>query len=130
MITMAKLNLVNQRKIGIKDCELEKLLIKLKYRESIGADMNSPQFNIVVLKCALNELTDFDQRRLGALILPTQDEVVALAKKLSILNGDAAELSKGKILSLLYDELRRWTLDCSFQIGPVLIVEEPFTGSS
>ncbi|XP_020270181.1 uncharacterized protein LOC109845347 isoform X2 [Asparagus officinalis] len=68
-----------------------------------------------------------DQRRLGAIILPTQDEVVALAKKLSILNGDAAELSKEKILNLLYDELRRWTIDCSFQIGPVLIVDEPFT---
>ncbi|ONK72558.1 uncharacterized protein A4U43_C04F20670 [Asparagus officinalis] len=68
-----------------------------------------------------------DQRRLGALILPNQDEVVALAKKLSNLNGDAAELSKEKILGLLYDELRRWTSDCSFQIGPVLIVDEPFT---
>ncbi|XP_020270182.1 uncharacterized protein LOC109845347 isoform X3 [Asparagus officinalis] len=75
----------------------------------------------------VHELYIKDQRRLGAIILPTQDEVVALAKKLSILNGDAAELSKEKILNLLYDELRRWTIDCSFQIGPVLIVDEPFT---
>ncbi|ONK66502.1 uncharacterized protein A4U43_C06F8860 [Asparagus officinalis] len=60
----------------------------------------------------VHELYIKDQRRLGAIILPTQDEVVALAKKLSILNGDAAELSKEKILNLLYDELRRWVFRC------------------
>lgn len=68
-----------------------------------------------------------DQRRLGALIFPNQDEVLTVAKKLSILNGDDIELSKEKMMSLLYNELRIWTAGCSFQIGPILIVDEPFT---
>ncbi|KAL7175638.1 hypothetical protein ACSBR2_029269 [Camellia fascicularis] len=29
--------------------------------------------------------------------------------------------------SLLYEELRKWTSGCSFQIGPILLVDEPFT---
>ncbi|KAI5350793.1 hypothetical protein L3X38_003684 [Prunus dulcis] len=51
-----------------------------------------------------------DQRRLGAIIVPNK--------------GD---LSKDKMTSLLYEELRKWTSGCSFQIGPILIVDEPFT---
>lgn len=30
-------------------------------------------------------------------------------------------------MSLLYAELRTWMAGCSFQIGPILVVDEPFT---
>ncbi|OVA20421.1 AMP-dependent synthetase/ligase [Macleaya cordata] len=68
-----------------------------------------------------------DQRRLGALIVPNKEELLAVAKKLSILDDDASELSKEKMTNLLHVELRTWTMGCSFQIGPILVVEEPFT---
>lgn len=68
-----------------------------------------------------------DQRRLGALIFPNKDELLAVAKKLSIKSDDSIELSQEKIMSLLYEEVRKWTSGCSFQIGPILVVEEPFT---
>ncbi|KAF5189369.1 Long-chain-fatty-acid--coa ligase [Thalictrum thalictroides] len=68
-----------------------------------------------------------DQRRLGAVIVPNKEELVAVAKKLSLLNDDVAELSQEKITSLLDKEVRNWTSECSFQIGPILVVEEPFT---
>ncbi|KAI5653785.1 hypothetical protein M9H77_30972 [Catharanthus roseus] len=68
-----------------------------------------------------------DQRRLGAVIVPNKEEVILEAKKLSILDSDASEISKEKLTSLLYEELRRWTSECSFQVGPILIVDEPFT---
>ncbi|EEC76517.1 hypothetical protein OsI_14303 [Oryza sativa Indica Group] len=67
-----------------------------------------------------------DKRRIGALIVPNYDEVLATAKRKSILDG-SNELAKDKVLNLLYDELRTWMVDCSFQIGPILIVDEPFT---
>ncbi|KAJ1693316.1 hypothetical protein LUZ63_010014 [Rhynchospora breviuscula] len=54
-----------------------------------------------------------DQRRLGAIIVPNKDEKM--------------EMPKEKLLNLLYDEVRTWTAGCSFQIGPILIVDEPFT---
>ncbi|XP_059650964.1 probable acyl-activating enzyme 16, chloroplastic isoform X2 [Cornus florida] len=68
-----------------------------------------------------------DQRRLGAIIVPSKEEILMKAKRLSILDADASELSKEKMTSLLYEELRKWTSDCSFQIGPILVVDEPFT---
>ncbi|KAL3506492.1 hypothetical protein ACH5RR_031874 [Cinchona calisaya] len=68
-----------------------------------------------------------DQRRLGAIIVPNKEEVILAAKKLSILDSDASEISKEKMTSLLYEELRRWTSECPFQVGPILIAEEPFT---
>lgn len=67
-----------------------------------------------------------DQRRLGALIVPNKDEVLAIAKKLSIIDGNS-ELSKDKMMRLVYNEVKTWTAGCSFQIGPILIVDEPFT---
>uniref|UniRef100_A0A0D9W1B6 4-coumarate--CoA ligase n=1 Tax=Leersia perrieri TaxID=77586 RepID=A0A0D9W1B6_9ORYZ len=67
-----------------------------------------------------------DKRRLGAIIVPNYDEVLVTAKRKSILDGND-ELGKDNVLNLLYDELRTWTADCSFQIGPILIVDEPFT---
>ncbi|XP_062165032.1 probable acyl-activating enzyme 16, chloroplastic isoform X2 [Alnus glutinosa] len=68
-----------------------------------------------------------DQRRLGAIIVPNKEEVLLAAKELSILDANASDLSKEKMTSLLYKELRTWTLQFSFQIGPILVVEEPFT---
>lgn len=67
-----------------------------------------------------------DQRRLGAIIVPNKEEVLVAAKELSILDTNS-ELSKDKMTRLLYEDLRAWTSDCSFQIGPILIVDEPFT---
>ncbi|KAH8483952.1 hypothetical protein H0E87_028391 [Populus deltoides] len=68
-----------------------------------------------------------DQRRLGAIVVPNKDEVLEAAKKWSIVDPDATELSKKQITSLLNEELRKWTSGCSFQIGPILVIDEPFT---
>ncbi|KAL6641560.1 hypothetical protein ACP70R_019741 [Stipagrostis hirtigluma subsp. patula] len=67
-----------------------------------------------------------DQRRLGAIIVPNRDEVLAEAKRKSI-PDENGELAKDKVMNLLYDELKAWTAHCSFRIGPILIVDEPFT---
>ncbi|CAH8306607.1 unnamed protein product [Eruca vesicaria subsp. sativa] len=61
-----------------------------------------------------------DRRRLGAIIIPNKEE----AEKL---DPGTSKNSKEKIKSLVYEELRKWTSECSFQVGPVLIVDEPFT---
>ncbi|XP_011045809.1 PREDICTED: probable acyl-activating enzyme 16, chloroplastic [Populus euphratica] len=68
-----------------------------------------------------------DQRRLGAIVVPNKEEVLEVAKKLSIVDADATELSKKQIASLLDKELRKWTSEASFQIGPVLVIDESFT---
>uniref|UniRef100_A0A7C9AJY9 Long-chain-fatty-acid--[acyl-carrier-protein] ligase n=2 Tax=Opuntia streptacantha TaxID=393608 RepID=A0A7C9AJY9_OPUST len=68
-----------------------------------------------------------DQRRLGAVVVPNKEEALKAAKKLSIVDPDATELSKEALTNLLYEELRIWTSKCSFQVGPILIVDEPFT---
>jgi long-chain acyl-CoA synthetase len=49
-----------------------------------------------------------DQRRLGAIIVPNKEEVLLAAKELSILDANASDLSKEKMTSLLYKELRTW----------------------
>ncbi|GAB2227863.1 hypothetical protein Drorol1_Dr00009690 [Drosera rotundifolia] len=64
-----------------------------------------------------------DQRRLGAIIVPNKEEALLEAKKYT----DASELDRETLTSLMQLELRTWTADCSFQIGPILIVDEPFT---
>ncbi|XP_078169638.1 AMP-dependent synthetase and ligase family protein isoform X1 [Carex rostrata] len=62
-----------------------------------------------------------DQRRLGAIIVPNNDEVrsVLLEKK--------EEPTKENVRNLLYGEVRTWTAGCAFQIGPILIIDESFT---
>ncbi|WVZ61259.1 hypothetical protein U9M48_011162 [Paspalum notatum var. saurae] len=67
-----------------------------------------------------------DQRRLGAIIVPSNDEVLAEAKRKSILD-ESGELAKDKVMSMLYDELKTWTAHCSFRVGPIMVVDEPFT---
>jgi long-chain acyl-CoA synthetase len=49
-----------------------------------------------------------DQRRLGAIIVPNKEGVLLAAKELSILDANASDLSKEKMTSLLYKELRTW----------------------
>ncbi|KVI00372.1 probable acyl-activating enzyme 16, chloroplastic [Cynara cardunculus var. scolymus] len=65
-----------------------------------------------------------DQRRLGAIIVPNKEEILLAAKSS---DSGVAELSKEQMVGLLSAELRKWTSDCSFQIGPILVIEEPFT---
>ncbi|GKC23762.1 hypothetical protein Tco_1025912, partial [Tanacetum coccineum] len=54
------------------------------------------------------------------IIVPNKEEILAS-------KGLSTELSKEKITGLLSEELRKWTTDCSFQIGPILVIDEPFT---
>ncbi|CAA6659870.1 unnamed protein product [Spirodela intermedia] len=56
-----------------------------------------------------------DQRRLGALIVPDKEELVLAAKRLSGTHSTSSELSAD-------EDIGR-----SFQIGPILILDEPFT---
>ena len=48
-----------------------------------------------------------DQRRLGAIIVPNNDEVLAEAKRKS-LDDENGEVVKDKVMNMLYDELRTW----------------------
>ncbi|KAM5569662.1 putative acyl-activating enzyme 16, chloroplastic [Rosa sericea] len=68
-----------------------------------------------------------DQRRLGAIIVPNKEEALLAATKTLSVDANTSDLSKDKLTGLLYEELRKWTSGCSFQIGPILIVDEPFT---
>ncbi|KAG2321402.1 hypothetical protein Bca52824_014615 [Brassica carinata] len=69
-----------------------------------------------------------DQRRLGAIIIPNKEAAEGVAKnKISPVDPEVNELSKETLTTMVYEELRKWTSECSFQVGPVLIVEEPFT---
>lgn len=68
-----------------------------------------------------------DQRRLGAIIVPNKEEVLLAAKRSAIVDSETTEVSKDKALGLLHEELRKWTSDCSFQVGPILVVDQPFT---
>ncbi|XP_023748723.2 probable acyl-activating enzyme 16, chloroplastic [Lactuca sativa] len=66
-----------------------------------------------------------DQRRLGAIIVPNKEEIL-LASKNSSDNGNA-QLTKHQMAAILSQDLRKWTSDCSFQVGPILVIEDPFT---
>ncbi|KAL6582049.1 Long-chain-fatty-acid--[acyl-carrier-protein] ligase AEE15, chloroplastic [Orobanche minor] len=68
-----------------------------------------------------------DQRRLAAIIVLDKEEILLEAKRLSMVEADASDLSKQKQINMLHQELRKWTSDCSFQVGPILVLDEPFT---
>ncbi|BAT74470.1 hypothetical protein VIGAN_01214400 [Vigna angularis var. angularis] len=68
-----------------------------------------------------------DKRRLGAVIVPNKEEVLKVARKLSIVNSENSYVSEEKVRSLIYKELQTWMSQSSFQIGPILLVNEPFT---
>ncbi|KAL9260154.1 putative acyl-activating enzyme 16, chloroplastic [Drosera capensis] len=56
------------------------------------------------------------------IIVQNKEEALLEANKYT----DASELDRETLTSLMQLELRTWTADCSFQIGPILIVDEPF----
>ncbi|XP_071719998.1 probable acyl-activating enzyme 16, chloroplastic [Rutidosis leptorrhynchoides] len=68
-----------------------------------------------------------DQRRLGAIVVPNKEEILFSLKTSSTSDSSATGLNKEKIARLISQELQKWTSDCTFQIGPILVVEEPFT---
>ncbi|KAK7359312.1 hypothetical protein VNO77_01267 [Canavalia gladiata] len=68
-----------------------------------------------------------DKRRLGAVIVPNKEEVLKVARELSIIDSDSSDVSEKKVMNLIYKELNTWTSESPFQIGPILIVNEPFT---
>ncbi|XP_019179885.1 PREDICTED: probable acyl-activating enzyme 16, chloroplastic isoform X2 [Ipomoea nil] len=68
-----------------------------------------------------------DKRRLGAIVVPRKEEVLFAAKQLSVIDSNATEVSEEKTVTILHEELRKWTAGCMFQVGPILIVDEPFT---
>ncbi|KAL9325207.1 hypothetical protein ACSQ67_005852 [Phaseolus vulgaris] len=68
-----------------------------------------------------------DKRRLGAVIVPNKEEVLMVARKLSIINSDNSDVSEEKVKTLIYKELKTWMSKSPFQIGPILLVNEPFT---
>lgn len=68
-----------------------------------------------------------DQRRLGAIVVPNKEEVLSTAKKLSVEDSSTSDVSNETLTNLIYSEVRKWTSECPFQIGPILIVNEPFT---
>ncbi|KAL0538165.1 hypothetical protein IC582_027167 [Cucumis melo] len=68
-----------------------------------------------------------DQRRLGAIVFPNKEEVLSAAKKLSAEDSSTSDVSNEILTNLIYSEVRKWTSECPFQIGPILIANEPFT---
>ncbi|XVF84554.1 hypothetical protein PTKIN_Ptkin17bG0046300 [Pterospermum kingtungense] len=91
------------------------------------AAMRSTFIQQIVVIGQASSHTHKDQRHLGAIIVPNKDEILWAAKNASIVDADALDLGKDQMTSLLYEELRKWTIECSFQVGPILIVDEPFT---
>ncbi|BBG93570.1 AMP-dependent synthetase and ligase family protein, partial [Prunus dulcis] len=86
--------------------------------ENLGENVEPVELEEAAMRSSLIQqivVVGQDQRRLGAIIVPNKGDV------------NASDLSKDKMTSLLYEELRKWTSGCSFQIGPILIVDEPFT---
>ncbi|CAM8959679.1 unnamed protein product [Rhodiola kirilowii] len=68
-----------------------------------------------------------DQRRLGALIFPNEEELLLAGQRMNLAKLDTSSLSKQIRMNIVFEELKTWTSDCSFQIGPFFIVDEPFT---
>ncbi|XP_028759744.1 probable acyl-activating enzyme 16, chloroplastic [Neltuma alba] len=68
-----------------------------------------------------------DKRRLGAVIVPNKEEIVKTARNLSITDPNSSDVSKEKATGLIYKELKTWTSNFPFQIGPILLIDEPFT---
>ncbi|XP_023748703.1 probable acyl-activating enzyme 16, chloroplastic isoform X1 [Lactuca sativa] len=70
-----------------------------------------------------------DQRRLGAIIVPNKEEILLASKNVSMSAASSGntQLTKDQMAGMLSQDLRKWTCDCSFQVGPILVIEEPFT---
>ncbi|KAG6593626.1 Long-chain-fatty-acid--[acyl-carrier-protein] ligase AEE15, chloroplastic, partial [Cucurbita argyrosperma subsp. sororia] len=54
---------------------------------------------------------------IGVIIVPNKGQLLSAT----------SYLSNETLTNLIYSELRKWTSECSFQIRPILIVNEPFT---
>ncbi|XP_058731738.1 probable acyl-activating enzyme 16, chloroplastic isoform X2 [Vicia villosa] len=68
-----------------------------------------------------------DKRRLGAIIVPNSEEVLKVARELSLIDSTSSDVSEEKVMNIIYKELKTWMSDSPFQIGPILLVNEPFT---
>ncbi|XP_012571843.1 probable acyl-activating enzyme 16, chloroplastic isoform X2 [Cicer arietinum] len=68
-----------------------------------------------------------DKRRLGAVVVPNKEGALKVARELSIIDSKSSDISQEKLTSLIYNELRTWTSEFPFQIGPILLVNDPFT---
>ncbi|XP_074276221.1 putative acyl-activating enzyme 16, chloroplastic [Silene latifolia] len=68
-----------------------------------------------------------DERRIGAIIVPNKKEALKEAKRLSVDDAESGDLSRESLTNLLRAELKTWTSGCSYRVGPILIVDEPFT---
>ncbi|ESW35799.1 hypothetical protein PHAVU_001G265700 [Phaseolus vulgaris] len=68
-----------------------------------------------------------DKRRLGAVIVPNNEEVLKAARESSIIDPNSSDVVQENVTSLICKELRTWTSESPFQIGPVLVVNDPFT---
>ncbi|RDY06865.1 putative acyl-activating enzyme 16, chloroplastic, partial [Mucuna pruriens] len=68
-----------------------------------------------------------DKRRLGAVIVPNKEEVLKAARESSIIDSSSSDVSQEKVTGLIYKELRTWSSESPFQIGPILLVNDPFT---
>ncbi|WJX33357.1 Long-chain-fatty-acid--[acyl-carrier-protein] ligase AEE15, chloroplastic, variant 2 [Trifolium repens] len=68
-----------------------------------------------------------DKRRLGAVVVPNKEEILKTARELSIVDSNSSDVSQEKVTSLIYNELKTWMSGFPFQIGPILLVNDPFT---
>ncbi|CAI8618568.1 unnamed protein product [Vicia faba] len=68
-----------------------------------------------------------DKRRLGAIIVPNREEVLKVARELSVIDSISSDVSEEKVMNIIYKELKTWMSESPFQIGPILLVNEPFT---
>ncbi|WJX47136.1 Long-chain-fatty-acid--[acyl-carrier-protein] ligase AEE15, chloroplastic [Trifolium repens] len=68
-----------------------------------------------------------DKRRLGAVIVPNSEEVLKVAKEMSLIDSTSSDVSEEKVMNIIYKELKTWMSESPFQIGPILLVDEPFT---
>ncbi|KAA3480353.1 putative acyl-activating enzyme 16, chloroplastic isoform X1 [Gossypium australe] len=94
---------------------------------SSGENVEPLEIEEAAMRSSLIQQIVVDQRRLAAIIVPNKDEVLQAAKVSTIVDPDAVDLGRDKMTSLLYEELSKWTSECSFQVGPILVVDEPFT---
>ncbi|CAN1325105.1 Probable acyl-activating enzyme 16, chloroplastic [Linum perenne] len=101
-----------------------------KFKMRVGENVEPLELEEAAMKSNLIQqivIVGQDQRRLGALIVPKKEEVLVAAKMRSIVDTDATEVSKDQMTRLLDQELRIRTAECSFQVGPILVIDEPFT---
>ncbi|KAG0599696.1 hypothetical protein M758_12G172300 [Ceratodon purpureus] len=67
-----------------------------------------------------------DQRRLGALIVPSE-ELQAAVKTHKQANGDLSKPTKDEMINVIREELNQLLAKSSWPVGPLVLIEEPFT---